>query len=325
MADILKLSKRYINLELLFRDENLATRLNAICKEESSDPKMALSATHTAFLLHKAVSHFANGALGIFNKLVASRRSNPVPLQLYDHFLHLIKYSKQAGFNPTIILASALVLNAYPPGMHSKLLLASSLPDEMSLSNIYPDFKPDKVFTCLYYSAFQKLGETLQVSNLYRDVEKLFIGIALQDSRSKTPFAQTHLSILQSISTHLFPLRNFGTCLCCFVQALKYTFSYRHRFCSCYVKIYRQNLNSLHYTLNRCLLCRNHNSNEFQVRPATARTRVLVLGGSTPKNTAKFLEDLRHKIGLITMPLAEHFDVILSLDFDIAPNPKNIL
>lgn len=101
MADILKVGKRYINLELLFRDENLATRLNAICKEKSFDPRMALSATHTAFLLHEAVSHFASGAL-------------------YDHFLHLIKHSKQTGFDPAIILASALALDAYPPEMHSE-------------------------------------------------------------------------------------------------------------------------------------------------------------------------------------------------------------
>lgn len=200
-----------------------------------------------------------------------------------------------------------------------------SLPDGMSLSNMCPDFRPDEVFTCLYYSAFQKLGETLRVSNLCRDVEKLFVGIALQNFRSKTPFAQTHLSILQSMSTHLFPLHNFGTCLCCFVRAPEHTFSCRHRFCSCCVKIYGQNLKSFHYTLNRCLLCRNHNSNEFRVRPATAGTRVLVLGGSTPENTAQFLEDLQHEIGLVTMHLAEHFDVILGFDFGMAPDTETIL
>lgn len=120
MADILKLGKHYINLELFFGDENLATRLHTICEEKNSDPKMAFSATHTAFLLHDAIAHFASGASGIFNNMVASRRNNPVPLQLYVHFSHLLKSSRQTGFDPTAILASALVLDAYPPGMHGE-------------------------------------------------------------------------------------------------------------------------------------------------------------------------------------------------------------
>lgn len=194
----------------------------------------------------------------------------------------------------------------------------ASLKLEPSLSNMCLDFEPKELFTCLYHSAIQQLGETLRVPNLCRDVEKLFVEMTLRHFRSKASFAQTHLRILQSMSAHFSPLPSFTTCLCCFVRAPEYTFSCRHRFCSCCVKIYGQHTDPLHYTLNYCLLCQSRNSNKFRVKPATAGKRVLVLGGSTPENTAQFLEDLQHEIGLVTMPLTEHFDIILGFDIGMA-------
>jgi hypothetical protein len=84
--------------------------------------QLAFSADHLRAFFHLACAHFAKDIISPFSFIKASREPNPVPPALSSHltyFLKKIKLSEVMDFAVPVI-ASALTLDSYPPGMHSK-------------------------------------------------------------------------------------------------------------------------------------------------------------------------------------------------------------
>ncbi|KAF4468234.1 Vitamin B6 biosynthesis [Fusarium albosuccineum] len=61
-------------------------------------------------------------------------------------------------------------------------------------------------------------------------------------------------------------------------------------------------------------LCQSPNHSTFIVKPPTAGTRMLDLGGTNVKNIRQFLHDLQREIGLHSLALTEHFDSVVGSD-----------
>ena len=85
--------------------------------------KLQFSATHLSRLFSQGVLHTATTLGEPFDVIAASRRENPVAETLGDHvvtFLRLgIRYKMSFDVMASII-ASSILVDAYPPGMHSK-------------------------------------------------------------------------------------------------------------------------------------------------------------------------------------------------------------
>lgn len=81
--------------------------------------KMDLSALHLKTLLRSAISQFADAPSIPFNAISASRLQYTIPERLQDQLSSFLAVSKDVD-GATDILSSALVMDAYPPGMHSR-------------------------------------------------------------------------------------------------------------------------------------------------------------------------------------------------------------
>jgi hypothetical protein len=106
------------------REKALRTRLF----QESQDMQarrrassVAFSATHFEAFLHSAFVHFADDVMTPFSFVKASRIANPIPRDFPTHLSNFLRCIPRdlSSFAPNII-ASALTLDGYPPGMHSK-------------------------------------------------------------------------------------------------------------------------------------------------------------------------------------------------------------
>ena len=86
------------------------------------------SALHLQSLYYQALEQLTESYNDTFDFVRASRISNPVSSSLYQHLLRFIRISQPAGHSLDSIssfIASALVLDAYPPSMHGKTTRSS--------------------------------------------------------------------------------------------------------------------------------------------------------------------------------------------------------
>jgi hypothetical protein len=84
---------------------------------------VSFSSTHLRCFFDQALAHIAKSVAVPFNFLSASRSGNEVPENLTYHltnFLRLGQESKIAHSDLVSNIASALLMDAYPPGMHRK-------------------------------------------------------------------------------------------------------------------------------------------------------------------------------------------------------------
>ena len=86
---------------------------------------VAFSVHHFKSFFHLASDHFCSDIVSPFSFVRASRVHNPVPTEFASHlttFLKSVKPSQLLNFAVQVI-ASALVFDSYPSGMHGMLLL----------------------------------------------------------------------------------------------------------------------------------------------------------------------------------------------------------
>jgi hypothetical protein len=78
------------------------------------------NADHLKHLLQTAVVQFSQSSGQQIDFQQAVRLRNPPPLQLTEKLVHFISVTEDADIDHVAIIASALDLDAHPPGMHCK-------------------------------------------------------------------------------------------------------------------------------------------------------------------------------------------------------------
>jgi len=81
------------------------------------------SAIHLAEFFRMAVTHTATSFLRPFDFVLASRQNNEVGSDHADHLTTFLRLGTQAELSWDVItnyIASSILLNAYPPRMHSQ-------------------------------------------------------------------------------------------------------------------------------------------------------------------------------------------------------------
>lgn len=86
--------------------------------------KVAFSARHLEAFVHLACQHFASSIVTPFSFIQASRVANPVSKDLEFHISHFLKMvpNHHTAVFAVPVIASALCLDAFPPGSHSKCM-----------------------------------------------------------------------------------------------------------------------------------------------------------------------------------------------------------
>lgn len=82
------------------------------------DAGLAFSGEHVKYLLQQAVFNSCRSQKVPFNLYQASRLQNPVSERLECHVAEFLKASKRLGIDQASVIASALDVDAHPPGMH---------------------------------------------------------------------------------------------------------------------------------------------------------------------------------------------------------------
>lgn len=94
-------------------------------RQANEDRRLLFSATHLEALMRKAARCVSLNPQEPFNLIAAVREDNPVPQGIRYHlanFLQLAAETKLSLMDIATFVASALAVDAYPPGMHCKSL-----------------------------------------------------------------------------------------------------------------------------------------------------------------------------------------------------------
>lgn len=82
------------------------------------DAGFAFRGTHLKHLVREAVYQFGQGRHRPLDFYSASRLRNPLPEHLTEHVVNFVGASQSAAIDQARVIASALDLDAHPPGMH---------------------------------------------------------------------------------------------------------------------------------------------------------------------------------------------------------------
>ena len=116
------------NRSNLARYANLKNNLMRDAREIQAmkhDASFSFSALHQARLYSHSVRHFAQSYSEVFDVVTVSRESNKVTPDMAEHigcFLGEAIRTKMPHDSVTSFVASAILMDAYPPGRHRKSL-----------------------------------------------------------------------------------------------------------------------------------------------------------------------------------------------------------
>ncbi|KAM7192215.1 hypothetical protein V8F33_008489 [Rhypophila sp. PSN 637] len=253
------------------------------------DLRFDFSAVHLRHILQSAIIHFSSQSSGPFNVYYASRSKNPVSENLGEHIGHLVRSTKS---DCSTMVASALVMDAYPPGMHY--------------------FHPSGVYDELYQSILSQVERDEKRQGFCWAVKERFIQMADEHEKTQVSSAEAHQILMSRLAWDI-PLSS-TSCGFCLTRYASYTFDCKHRICAVCTVICGSRDEAWRYLVSHCPLCQSPNASKFAMKPPTAGNRVLSLGGWAPRNSWQFLKDLQRASGLTSMTIREHFDAIIAND-----------
>ncbi len=250
-------------------------------------------AIHLNKFFQMAVSHTAASILQPFNFVIASRENNEVGSDHTDHvtsFLRLgtrykLSYDALTGF-----IASSILLDAYPSGMHSKAFPMQSTDHEL---NGRLEFNPKTLYEAIYHrSCFKSLmGSFMERSfaeHLAKEeakeqeqcIEKHLVTFFSDMISSGKTAAQMHQEKAGSLGISWSQLKSNNTCLCCLRRKPENTLSCGHALCDVCVRIYGDEMPIMEcqYHIGTCLLC-HFGNHTVRLKPFSAGDRIISIDG----------------------------------------------
>ncbi|KAF4957156.1 hypothetical protein FSARC_11365 [Fusarium sarcochroum] len=237
-----------------------------------------------------AIQQFAHDPSIVFDAISASRLQYTVPGRIQESLNSFLKCAGDA-LESDSILSSALVMDAYPPGMHT--------------------FSPDAVFDRLYKGVVVQCESALGLYGLVESIKYRFVAIATHNLRLDLDAAQAHREVVRKCR---FDGRAKGSCNFCIVQPPTHTLGCQHRLCSSCIVALGSETSRWYYQLESCPLCEEQQQPVFPIKPPTAADRVLVLGGEDAEGTWQFLKDLERTVGLRLIDLRIFFAFAIFLE-----------
>ncbi|MCJ1231936.1 hypothetical protein MMC12_008615 [Toensbergia leucococca] len=271
-------------------------------RQERRKNRCLYSAVHLNDFFEKAVAHTAASIVQPFDFILASRQNNAVGSDYQDHltsFLrlgtkHKISYDVMMGF-----IASTILLDAYPPLMHSKTVLLNLLNHKL---NEILEFGSELYYETIYHHSCSKslinsykeqLFTERQVEEQAREQEehvKTYLNNLFSDmiSSGKTA-AQMHREKIKNLSISWSKLKSNKTCLWCLRRRPENTLSCGHAICNVCVRIFGTEMPILEcqYYVRACLLC-HFGDLTVRLKPFSAGHRILCIDGGGTRGVLPF-------------------------------------
>ncbi|KAL7783441.1 patatin-like phospholipase-like protein [Trichoderma ceciliae] len=262
------------------------------------------SAIHFVQFLNYASTKF-NQQSEPFDFVKASRSLIPVATDIHSHFanfLHKVRSMEALKRFAIPTIASSLILDQYPPNMHS--------------------FSPTAVFNTLYRQTCLSVSREAVLSENGSSHFVLPSGFAALIETNLTkqfenyqlsgmPSREFHKKQLAYGRDHWVSMKSDITCFSCLMRRPMYSLPCGHSICHICVKIFGQQ-NSDSFQLETCLLCHQDTIGfQIRVKPDTASVRVLSVdgGGTRARMPLAFLQEIQDYVGL-PYPVQHNFDVI---------------
>ncbi|KAH7231053.1 hypothetical protein BKA59DRAFT_409039, partial [Fusarium tricinctum] len=186
-------------------------------------------------LLQTAVVQFSQSSGQQIDFQQAVRLRNPPPLQLTEKLVHFISVTEDADIDHVAIIASALDLDAHPPGMHF--------------------FPPRLTFEKTYRAALGQTESSLHEDGFSDQVYEKFIKLALE--RKNGSSAHAHLRLLNGYQHAWRDYTEETLCFVCLVRSASTALDCKHRLCDACVIICgtRESPGSPDVQITKCPLC----------------------------------------------------------------------
>jgi hypothetical protein len=160
----LKVSKLTRKSELLSAISSLAEQSNGSRKRLG----LNFAQQHRSFLVQTSLEHFCDNLL-LPDFVTASRFTNPVPRSTELHLQRLVKPFDSRISELTRLVASALVLDAFPPGMHRKSGPIRCVSPPLTSS---ADFRPKDMFRAVYKHIIGQLRPAVAAQAFLSQIER---------------------------------------------------------------------------------------------------------------------------------------------------------
>ncbi|KAH7131187.1 hypothetical protein EDB81DRAFT_661041 [Dactylonectria macrodidyma] len=262
-------------------------------------------AHHFKWLLQAGISQYAEQPSVRFNPISSSRLQCLLPERLGDCLATFLGGVKTIGGSEINLVASALVMDAYPPGMHCECTSDLS-------------FLPEALFERLYAGPAKECEKIIKLPGLAASIKRDFITLVGENREIGVEPVQTHLGRVQGNPTMRCTYHE-SICAFCIIQIPMFTLDCRHRLCETCILSHGTSLGSWRVALTCCPVCQGPNTPTIILRPPTASKRVLNLGGGDAEKTMQFLRDLERSVGVHSIALRELFDGIIGSDIGMSP------
>ncbi|KAM9873427.1 hypothetical protein VDGL01_12499, partial [Verticillium dahliae] len=298
-AEIRDMIGSFLHLETMEAQAGtaFATSLSSLalraCRERHLSD-IHFSALHWKTLVRDAMAQFTESPSLPLSLCQLARRANPLPDDLSEQLTRFLRATALEGMEQAEILASALSMNAYPPGMHG--------------------FPPAMVYSELYEDKVRRAVSDLVPArcDLAPQIRERFVALASHNLKVSVAFAAAHKAVLRRGQASWLSVKSQDTCLVCAVHTPTKTLDCRHRLCNACTVICGALEGQGTIAVLQCPLCGLPNAASFKLRPPTAGIRVLDLGGVEAAKTMEFLRSIHRSISLIGNSLSDSFDVVLA-------------
>ncbi|CAN9454398.1 unnamed protein product [Alternaria alternata] len=280
----------------------ILTSVKTVRKPRSAS-KTLYSAYHLNAFFESALRHVATCAFSPFSFILATRKCNQIQDRLWLHlrdFLRLCAANHTSQEAALEYVASALMLDSLPPGMHR--------------------FQPSAVFESLYqphcYKAFSSLPseQGLSPAALCARLKAIFSRFRVELDKETLTAVGLHKKNLQTIPIDSNTVHSSQLCLYCLFRKPEHSLRCGHALCEscvCRFGAKRQQM-EYSYSVSQCLLCQSKSELAVRLKPPTAGSRLLVLDGGGIRGifTLQILRALdQHR--KLPYPIYDEFDLTL--------------
>jgi hypothetical protein len=195
-----------------------------------------------------------------------------------------------------VFVASAILMHAYPPGMHGKIAILVSMP---TLTRV--GFSPPIVFAALYEKHCAEISGDSATRSLCDGIGSHFNRLFLQLSANNTS-ATGRKGILRRLFRQWGGLYSTTTCMVCLCRPPEHMMPCKHALCDTCVVIFGKSssLGEYHWDLTECPVCEDTFLVRIRQLPPTKHPVVLSLDGGGVRGLIQLglLRALEKRIGL---------------------------
>lgn len=248
--------------------------------------KCHFSALHFEAFFRRSIEHIAHSITEPFDFIASTRQANEVTNNYAEHFKSFVSLGTEyfvAYQSLVSFIASAIMMDAYPPRMHSKLTDPTL---KRIQSNYLAEFDPRLVFRRLYKAhCLTALSSVLNSSKFAEDLcicieDNMVSHFPALDQGFETA-AQLHANNLRSSSSQWSQLQSHRTCIFCICRKPEHVLTCEHAICDKCVLIFGSPvIGKEHwFEVHSCPFCLTKGRLMATLKPKTAGVRILSIDG----------------------------------------------